>query len=176
MLVRTRILLICFVLGVITSIQAQSNFESPEQFGPSAENCSIYLRELNWLPPAYAINAQCACLTTPNTPEANVIRNFLQVKLMEIPDSIKNLSQVFKENLAQKAISKRQYKRFVKKTLTPIFYNEHVEAYRMVGCISGPSPYWTWKLVTLKPINNCKLTWFCIRYFGGSCHGRRGKW
>lgn len=113
-------------------------------------------------------NATCACLTTPNTPEANVIRYLLQKQLDSFPDSLKQVSLVKKELRQSGKLSKRQYRRFIKKNLTKSIYDNHSQAYNKAGCKGKTANYRAWKLVTTHKIKNPNMVWLSIKCFG-SC-------
>jgi hypothetical protein len=135
-------------------------------------NCTAYLRNAWWLPATYVNNATCACLTTPNSPTANCVRNFLQDRLAVTPQWLKTLAAAQK---TIEIINPAQYQAFVQAVLTPRIYRDHVDAYRSCCCPSGPAPYPSWIGVTTVPIQPCELVGLTIRYFG-SCHGTPGSW
>ena len=91
------------------------------QLTPSDSNCNFYKKNL-WLPNAYIYNATCACLKTPHSLEANIIRYYLKFQLDSFPYSLKIIAQQQKEFLKSGKISIRKYKQFVKNNLTPIIY------------------------------------------------------
>jgi len=141
---------------------------------PSDANCRAYAANAAWLPSAYVVNARCACLSTPDSPTANCVRQSLQDRLAATPASIKA------EAAAASALSllpggEIAYEAFVQSVLTPRIYRDHVDSYRACCCPSGPAPYAAWVGVTTVPIPVCGLVGASIRQFG-SCHGTPGAW
>jgi Domain of unknown function (DUF4157) len=141
---------------------------------PSAGNCSAYSANAWWLPPAYVVNATCACLATPDSPTSNCVRQFLQDRLAGYP--------VWLQAAAAGALASSTvpggdaaYNLFVQTMLTPRIYQDHVDAYAACCCPSGPAAYPAWIGVTTVPIPVCDLVGLTIRYLG-SCHGTPGAW
>jgi len=141
---------------------------------PTLANCSVYLANNWWLPMAYANNATCACLTTPNSQTANCVRKFLQERLAATPRWVKAAAAVQKP-LEMNPVTYPSYQVFVQSVLTPRIYQDHVDAYRNCCCPSGPAPYLSWMGVTTVPIQPCSLVGDAIKHFG-SCHGTPGRW
>lgn len=139
---------------------------------PSLANCSVYAKNLWWLPTAYVNNATLACLETPNSPTANCVRKTLQDRLAATPAWLKYIAAGQKplevSNIAQ-------YEAFVQTFITPRVYADHVYAYRTAGCPSGPAPYPAWIAVTTIPMPPGTVG-LSIRYGGGSCSGDWGEW
>jgi hypothetical protein len=135
-------------------------------------DCSAYLANSWWLPFAYVNNATCACQTTPDSPTANCVREFLQDRLGATPAGVKALAASQK---VFEVVDPPAYQAFVQTTLTPRIYQDHVDAYRNCCCPSTPAPYPAWMGVTSVPIQPCSLVGLTIRYFG-SCHGTPGAW
>jgi hypothetical protein len=59
---------------------AKSPYAYDETYGPTAANCDHYLTMRDWLSPAYAHNAYCACIQTPDEPHNNCVRKCLKTK------------------------------------------------------------------------------------------------
>lgn len=137
-------------------------------------NCSAYAANSSWLPLAYVNNATCACQTTPNSPTADCVRQFLQTRLASTPAWLKAMAASQKP-LEMTPLTYPQYQAFVQAFLTPRIYRDHVDAYRSCCCPSGPAPYPAWVGVTTVPIRPCSLVGASIRHFG-SCHGTPGSW
>ncbi len=138
--------------------------------------CEIYEKHQDWLPDAFVNNANCACLKIPQEPRADTIRKILAERLAATPDSIKNLARTTKIAFQNKEISKREYKKFIVKYITPSIYQDHIIAYQKAGCNGDPAPFFGWKQITTRKVKSCNMVWFSIRYFGGSCSGKWGKW
>ncbi len=136
--------------------------------------CSPYAANAWWLPLAYVNNATCACRTTPDSPTANCVRQFLQNRMAATPRRVKFLAASQKP-LETSPTTYPAYQAFVQSALTPRIYRDHVDAYRTCCCPSPPAPYWSWIGVTSTPIQPCSLVGNAIRYFG-SCHGTPGTW
>jgi hypothetical protein len=143
---------------------------------PTLSGCAAYLANLWWLPSAYVNNATCACLTTPDSPTANCVRGFLQMRLASAPAWLKALA------VAEKPMDKigdpilyPAYQAFVQTFLAPRIYQDHVDAYSSCCCSSGPAPYPAWMGVTSVPIQPCSLVGLTIRLFG-ACHAADGSW
>lgn len=143
---------------------------------PDQSTCEIYSKHTDWLPDAFVNNAICACLKIPDQSNANIIRQVLIERLDSVDMTLKVKAIDMKSKLYKNEISKRTYNRFVKKEITPIIHEDHVIAYEKAGCKSDPAPYFGWKQITTRKIKSCKLIWFSIRYFGGSCSGKWGRW
>jgi hypothetical protein len=143
-------------------------------FPPTFANCSLYLANSWWLPMAYANNAMCACMTTPNSQTANCVRKFLQDRLTATPRWVKAAAAAQKP-LEMNPLTYPSYQVFVQSVLTPRIYQDHVDAYRNCCCRSGPAPYLSWVGVTTVPIQPCSLVGEAIEHFG-SCHGTPGRW
>jgi hypothetical protein len=141
---------------------------------PSDTNCSAYLDNASWLPSAYVVNARCACLSTPDSPTANCIRQSLQDRLAATPASVKSAGAVAR-GLSLMPGGSAAYEAFVQTVLTPRIYRDHVDSYRACCCPSGPAPYAAWVGVTTVPIPLCDLVGAAVRKFG-SCHGTPGLW
>ncbi len=146
------------------------------EFPPDQSNCEIYSKHTDWLPDAFVNNAICACLKIPNEPSANIIRQVLIERLDSVEITLKVKAIEMKSMLYKKEISKHSYNRFVKKEITPMIHKDHIIAYEKAGCKSDPAPYFGWKQITTRKVKSCKLIWFSIRYFGGSCSGKWGRW
>jgi hypothetical protein len=143
---------------------------------PSQMTCEIYLKHEDWLPDAFITNAVCACLKIPDEEGANIIRQVLIQRLDSVNSMTKAESILMKRSFAKKEISKYEYNKYVKSVLTPIIHRDHVIAYDLAGCEADPAPYFGWKQITTREVKNCSLIWFSIRYFGGSCSGKWGRW
>ncbi|TVR53151.1 MAG: DUF4157 domain-containing protein [Puniceicoccaceae bacterium] len=141
---------------------------------PGASHCLAYLSNSWWLPLAYVNNATCACLTTPDVPTANCVRQTLQDRMNSTPRWLKGMAAAQKP-LETNPATLPAYHAFVQTFLTPRIYNDHVVAYRDCCCPSGPASYPAWIGVTTVPIQPCSLVGLTIRHFG-SCHGTPGAW
>lgn len=170
--------LLFFVLLFFTSSGFSQDQTETEKIGipPSTYTCEIYSKHEDWLPDAFINNATCACLKIPDEERANVIRQILIERLDSVDLSLKAEAISMKGLLLKKEISKHKYNKFVKKKITPIIYKDHVIAYETAGCKANPAPYIGWKQITTRKVKSCKLIWFSIRYFGGSCSGKWGRW
>jgi hypothetical protein len=147
---------------------------------PSLTNCSAYAENAWWLPPAYVVNATCACRETPDSPTSNCVRRFLQDRMVATPGLIKATAAAALVASGGPLPSPPYgvdpiYHAFVQTTLTPRIYQDHVDAYKACCCPSGPAPYSSWVGVTTVPIPVCDIVGLTIRYFG-SCHGTPGAW
>jgi uncharacterized protein DUF4157 len=134
-------------------------------------HCTAYLRNSWWLPNAYVNNATCACLTTPNAPTANCVRQVLQDRLAATPSSFKRTAAGMK---ALESTMPAAYEAFVQTVLTPVIYDDHIIAYSSCCCPSGPAAYASWIGVSTVPLP-CSTVGWAIRTFG-SCHGTPGAW
>ena len=143
---------------------------------PSQSTCEIYSKHVDWLPDAFINNAICACLKIPNEPSANIIREVLIERLDSVDVILKNRAIEMKVLFIKKEISKHQYNKFIKKEITSIIHEDHIVAYEKAGCKANPAPYFGWKQITTRKVKSCNLIWFSIRYFGGSCSGKWGRW
>jgi hypothetical protein len=139
--------------------------------GISNSVCSAYSSNSWWLPLPYVNNATCACSTTPNLPEYNCIRKFLQDRLAGAPSSLKSGAAAQKSlESSSDPLDWVKYKEWVVSNLTPVIYRDHVDAYSSCCCPSGPAPYEAWVGVTTVPIPSCALVAASI-ITTGSCHG-----
>jgi len=143
---------------------------------PSKENCAQYQANSDWLPDAYVHNAECACLVIGDSESANIVRNTLKERLEATPLELRAKAKIAKTQFINHEISKRKYKQFIFKNLTPVIYEDHVKAYLAAGCAGDPAPYWAWKLITTSKVKSCKKIGFLIRFGGGSCAKKWGKW
>ncbi len=170
--------IILFFSSIVSfSCSAQEMVETSELgLPPDQSTCEIYSKHTNWLPDAFVNNAICACLKIPDQSNANIIRQVLIERLDSVEITVKSRGIEMKNLFLAKEISKYQYNKFVKKVITPIIHEDHVIAYEKAGCKSDPAPYFGWKQITTRKIKSCKLIWFSIRYFGGSCSGKWGRW
>jgi hypothetical protein len=166
-----------FILSLFLSLNVCAQQKDSLIVGKPAslELCSTYENHENWLPDAFINNAKCACLVIPNTESANIIRQVLIERLDSVPPSIKMRAIAQKTAYRNGTLSKRKYKKYIIREITPIIYNDHKIAYVSAGCKGDPAPLWGWKKITTRKVNSCKLVWFAIRYFGGSCTKRLGK-
>jgi len=158
--------------------------EFPELFAPlqhlrcfpkagiSNSQCGAYSANRWWLPDAYVNNATCACQTTPNDATANCVRKFLQDRLAAYPPYIVQWS-AFAKQLGT-LVPWWSYEGWVQGVLTPLIYQDHVDAYRECCCPCGPAPYPAWIGVTSVPLP-CGVVGESIRWFG-SCHCTPGAW
>jgi hypothetical protein len=153
-----------------------SSFGEADRCTPAAgippTDCGHYAHAAAFLPDAYVNNATCACSTTPNSPTANCVRQFLRDRLATWPSSLRTAGRVAK---AARFLNPAAYAAFVQSAITPRVYRDHVDAYRACCCPSGPAPYPAWVGVTTVPIQPCSLIGHAIRRFG-SCHGTPGRW
>jgi len=140
--------------------------------GKPPTDCNAYIDNSWWLPMAYVNNATCACNSTPNSTTANCVRAFLQARLAATPMALKLLAAAQK---ATELTNPALYQVFVQSFLTPLIYQDHVDAYASCCCSSGPAPYPAWIGVTTVPIPSCPLVGAFIDLFG-SCHGTPGRW
>lgn len=170
--------IVYFFLFFITNLSfSQDQSESTKEgIPPSDYTCEIYSKHEDWLPDAFINNATCACLKIPDEERANVIRQILIERLDSVNLSLKEEAISMKQLFVKKEISKHKYNKFIKKKITPIIYEDHVIAYETAGCKANPAPYIGWKQITTRKVKSCKLIWFSIRYFGGSCSGKWGRW
>jgi hypothetical protein len=134
-------------------------------------HCVGYMRNSWWLPDAYVNNATCACLTTPNAPTANCVRQVLQDRLAATPPALKRTAAAMKPLAVTMPAA---YEAFVQSILTPVIYDDHIVAYASCCCPSGPAAYASWIGVTTVPLP-CSTVGWAIRTFG-SCHGTSGAW
>jgi hypothetical protein len=170
-----RKLFFCIVFSFLVIVLHAQQTGSAVTPIPNTE-CAKYKQNSWWLPDAYVHNATCACKATPNDSAANIIRAVLQQRMENTPDSLKRLMQQRKSDLKNHVISKRKYRKLVKKDLTPLIYCDHKIAYCKAGCCGDPAPYYAWKFVTTRYAGGEKMVYFFIRWGGGSCSGKWGKW
>lgn len=145
-------------------------------FSNSTSNCEFYENQKTWLPNAFLINAKCVCSSAPNSISANTVRYVLQQELKAISDSIKSIATEKKNAYLSKRISKKKYNQFVKNTLAKPIAIAHEKAYNAAFCKRKKQKLWRWKKISTKEVKNCNLTWFAVRYFGGNCHKKWGRW
>jgi hypothetical protein len=148
----------------------------PKGIPPSAENCAQYQANSEWLPDAYIHNAECACLEIGDSETANIVRNTLKERVEATPIELKEKAKSAKRQFLNHEISKRKYKRFIIRNLTPVIYEDHIKSYQAAGCNGDPAPYWAWKLITTSKVKSCKMIGFLIRFGGGSCSKKWGHW
>jgi hypothetical protein len=138
--------------------------------------CSGYFKHREWLPDAYIRNAVCACQYLPPDSSAVKARNSLMQSLDDTPDTLVLVAKTMKSQVKNGEISKRKYKKFIKKTIAPKIYEDHKKAYLAAGCKNTPAPLWEWKIACTKPFKDCgKMLRYNFR-FGGSCSGKNGNW
>ncbi|MEU2175248.1 MULTISPECIES: eCIS core domain-containing protein [Nocardia] len=137
-------------------------------------DCGTYAMENWWLPQAYVHNATCACQETPNDPKANCIRKFLQDRVSRVNREKKVEAAHWLGALMTGHVSKGAYINYVQLNLTPMIYQDHVDAYGTCCCPAGPAPLAAWRGVTTIPLP-CSLVGWSIRQYG-SCHATPGKW
>jgi hypothetical protein len=174
---KTKYLILFFVLGTFKLSYSQisdSIFTETAKKVFYQEKCQFYF-ENNWLPDAYIQNAYCACTKLPISDEANIIRELLKKQLQEVNDSLVSIALLNKNKYKSHQLSKRAYKAFIKKKITPIIYKHHLIAYDSCGCKGKPAIYPAWKKITTIKVKNCNFIWFSIRCFG-SCSNKFGKW
>ncbi len=143
---------------------------------PSESNCRRFSENASWLPDAYIANATCACEITPDETRANRIRFMLQQRLIHTPDSVRQRAADQKAKLANGELSKREYRKYVRTELAPRFYNDHRISYDEAGCEGDPAPFVFWKRVCTHRIGKCRRIWWGMRWLGGSCSAKWGKW
>jgi hypothetical protein len=140
--------------------------------GLSPTDCSAYKDNEFWLPGAYVNNATCACEQTPNSTTANCVRKFLQQRLKEAPQSVKDFWAAEKQ---VEFFNKGEYDNdLLQFGLTQRIFQDHVDAYSNCCCPSGPAPFTAWIGVTTVKLS-CDIIGEAIRQVG-SCHGTRGAW
>jgi hypothetical protein len=140
--------------------------------GITSSTCSAYLENVWWLPLPYVNNATCACKTTPNVPTAMCVRKFLQDRLAATPTWLRAIAAAAK---VYELTDPPKYQSFVQSALTPLIYQDHVDAYRACCCPSGPASYIDWIGVTNIAFQPCSLVGWFIKHFG-SCTGTPGDW
>ena len=145
-------------------------------FDPTPANCDVIKKHSWWLPDAYINNATIACLVVPDESKSNIIRWTLQEQLNNTPNEIKLQAAKKKEAYQTGNLSKRKYRKYIIKNLTPLIYKHHQIAYKNAGCKGDPAPYQSWKFVTTRAVESRKFIWFSIRCFGGSCYAHFCKW
>jgi hypothetical protein len=170
-----RKLFFCIVFSFLVIVLHAQQTGSAVTPIPNTE-CAKYKQNSWWLPDAYVHNATCACKATPNDSAANIIRAVLQQRLENTPDSLKKRMEQAKTAMKNHTISKRKYRKLVKQYLTPVIYNDHVIAYDTGNCKGDPACYFAWKFVTTRYAGGCGMVYFFIRWGGGSCSGKWGKW
>lgn len=139
--------------------------------------CSCYDTAFQWLPEAYLYNAANICKVSPDEKRANEIRVFLIGYFRtHIPDSLAKEAWIKKRGYESKQITRRRYKKYIRKNLVPVIHKAHCMAYLNAGCKADPAPYWQWKYVCTHNVRNKKLAWFCVKTLGGSCSGKVGRW
>ena len=171
------LLILAILAGAVAATECNKEYLNAFQisYGYENTNCSFYdsaeVRE--WMPNAYLDNAKCACSTMPNCPSATCVRKYIQVghhKLLGISPEIKARAKELKKNGGALL-----YHQFVQEELVPFFYKEHVNAYEVCGCPSGPAPYWAWQAVSIVKHIPCPVIKHSI-FQTGPCHGIRGYW
>jgi hypothetical protein len=171
-----KILIWTFLFAYVTSYAQDNKQIVFDGIPPSELTCGIYSKHEDWLPDAFITNANCACLKIPDDQESNIIRLVLIQRLDSVDIEVKKGAIEMKRSLSDKEISKSKYNRYVKSVITPIIHKDHIIAYDLAGCKADPAPYFGWKQITTREVKNCRLIWFSIRYFGGSCSGKWGRW
>ena len=68
------------VIAEPTPVTPSRTYPYDSTYGPSRDHCLSYLGTQVHFNKAFAQNAYCACLTTPNEPHTNCVRKCLQVK------------------------------------------------------------------------------------------------
>jgi hypothetical protein len=170
-------LLVLFIQTfLLQSLYSQTNSDEKTGIPPSTYTCEIYEKHTDWLPDAFINNATCACIKIPDEYRANVIRQVLIERLDSVNLELKTKAVSMKKQCMDKTISKHKYNKFIKREITPVIYRDHIIAYEKAGCKADPAPFFGWKQITTRKVKSCKLIWFSIRYFGGSCSGKWGKW
>ncbi|MBS3914816.1 MAG: hypothetical protein KG003_09965 [Bacteroidetes bacterium] len=138
--------------------------------------CEQYEEFRSWLPDAYIFNAGCACNYLPSDSAAMAIRAFLINAIISTSPELRSKAWDMKEQYLSGRISRRKYKKFVRKNIAPKIYLDHVLAYRFAGCKKGPAPFWEFRYSCIHPFRHCKRMLQLNLMFGGSCKKNKNSW
>ncbi|MBW2269698.1 MAG: hypothetical protein JRH16_14080 [Deltaproteobacteria bacterium] len=141
--------------------------------GPSPSQCRLSGSDADWLPPAYASNANCRCQATPSSPSANCVRGKLDAILVEVPETTRTEWQHQRAELYDTG-RHEEYDLWLRQTAGREIYRWHQLAHASCCCPAPLPPYEQWSSTLTVPFEDCSRTRAIAEF--GSCRGQPGRW